>query len=370
MASQPQRRPSIRRHSWLRRRKHPRLRRALAGLLLRLWFVHHAARVAGDTLSTATSPVPGSSTASTASPQAAGSRPTLIRLPGYPLFLPLCFALFGMEHYNAVMYVQVVLDLRTCLLSALSAGRLFGRRAALAASGSPRSAPSPPTTSPPRSPKPSPFPASRSPSTPSPLAASALGSRDSRTTAGSGSSPPPWPTPSCCGRSRACSPRPSFRRCSGSACDRRPQGYRGASSRNPLPSLLTAFLILLPLAPWTLRNWRTFHVFQPLAPRYATDPGEPSHSASTAGIAPGASTSPPPRHLLELRRRPHRHRRPARPRLRHTTPSTPAPTALLADYNRPQPSTARARRPLRRPGRRARPRQPSATTSRCPSPGC
>jgi hypothetical protein len=26
--------------------------------------------------------------------------------------------------------------------------------------------------------------------------------------------------------------------------------------------------------PWTLRNWRTFHVFQPLAPRYATDPGE------------------------------------------------------------------------------------------------
>ncbi|MGD0445178.1 MAG: hypothetical protein ABSA39_14685, partial [Edaphobacter sp.] len=26
--------------------------------------------------------------------------------------------------------------------------------------------------------------------------------------------------------------------------------------------------------PWAVRNWRTFHVVQPLAPRYATDPGE------------------------------------------------------------------------------------------------
>jgi hypothetical protein len=30
----------------------------------------------------------------------------------------------------------------------------------------------------------------------------------------------------------------------------------------------------LPLVPWTARNWRVFHVFQPLAPRYATDPGD------------------------------------------------------------------------------------------------
>ena len=33
-------------------------------------------------------------------------------------------------------------------------------------------------------------------------------------------------------------------------------------------------LSLLPFAAWTLRNERTFHVFQPLAPRYANDPGE------------------------------------------------------------------------------------------------
>ena len=31
---------------------------------------------------------------------------------------------------------------------------------------------------------------------------------------------------------------------------------------------------LLPLVPWTVRNWADFHVFQPLAPRY-NDPGEP-----------------------------------------------------------------------------------------------
>jgi hypothetical protein len=31
---------------------------------------------------------------------------------------------------------------------------------------------------------------------------------------------------------------------------------------------------LAPLAPWTMRNWQAFHVFQPLAPRYVNDPGE------------------------------------------------------------------------------------------------
>jgi hypothetical protein len=44
-------------------------------------------------------------------------------------------------------------------------------------------------------------------------------------------------------------------------------------------SLATLFIFcaaaLLPLVPWTARNWVDFHVFQPLAPRYA-DPGEPS----------------------------------------------------------------------------------------------
>jgi hypothetical protein len=39
--------------------------------------------------------------------------------------------------------------------------------------------------------------------------------------------------------------------------------------------LLYCLAALLPLVPWTVRNYATFHVFQPLAPRYA-DPGEVS----------------------------------------------------------------------------------------------
>jgi hypothetical protein len=41
-----------------------------------------------------------------------------------------------------------------------------------------------------------------------------------------------------------------------------------------VPVLVAAVCVVLPLVPWTVRNWRTFHVFEPLAPRYANDPGE------------------------------------------------------------------------------------------------
>jgi hypothetical protein len=42
-----------------------------------------------------------------------------------------------------------------------------------------------------------------------------------------------------------------------------------------VPVGAAAMCVILPLVPWTIRNWQTFHVFEPLAPRYATDPGEP-----------------------------------------------------------------------------------------------
>jgi 4-amino-4-deoxy-L-arabinose transferase-like glycosyltransferase len=38
--------------------------------------------------------------------------------------------------------------------------------------------------------------------------------------------------------------------------------------------VLLAATSLGPLAPWAVRNWRVFHVWQPLASRYANDPGE------------------------------------------------------------------------------------------------
>ncbi|MGO9316729.1 MAG: hypothetical protein ACLPXT_03505 [Terracidiphilus sp.] len=50
--------------------------------------------------------------------------PTLIRLPGYPLFLALCFRLFGMENYVSAAWVQIALELASCLLLADFAGRI------------------------------------------------------------------------------------------------------------------------------------------------------------------------------------------------------------------------------------------------------
>jgi hypothetical protein len=39
-------------------------------------------------------------------------------------------------------------------------------------------------------------------------------------------------------------------------------------------ALACAAIALLPFAAWTERNWKVFHVFQPLAPRSAADPGD------------------------------------------------------------------------------------------------
>jgi 4-amino-4-deoxy-L-arabinose transferase-like glycosyltransferase len=59
--------------------------------------------------------------------------PTLSRLPGYPAFLAVIFALFGAENFRAVLLVQVLFDLATCFLIADMARRLFSERAAQAA---------------------------------------------------------------------------------------------------------------------------------------------------------------------------------------------------------------------------------------------
>jgi len=53
--------------------------------------------------------------------------PTLIRLPGYPLFLALCFRFFGMENYVSAAWVQIALELAGCLLLADFAGRIARR---------------------------------------------------------------------------------------------------------------------------------------------------------------------------------------------------------------------------------------------------
>jgi len=42
-------------------------------------------------------------------------------------------------------------------------------------------------------------------------------------------------------------------------------------------ALICILMALAPFAVWTAANWQVFHVFQPLAPRLANDPGEDSY---------------------------------------------------------------------------------------------
>jgi len=252
----------------------------IAGLLLRLWFVQHTARVAGDTL------IYGDIARNWLdhgiygfSISAAPPHPTLIRLPGYPAFLAVCFALFGREHYTAVMYVQIAVDLCACLLLSALTARLFGRRAAVAAlwlaalcpfTASYVSAPLAETLT---------------------LACIAVAfyalHRWQQVCHSPHDDHPPtpfnrWLYLLAATLSYAILLRPEQGLLAAAilpamlwiVLKQKPPISSAQILRKATPVLLTAVLILLPLVPWTLRNWHTFHVFQPLAPRYATDPGE------------------------------------------------------------------------------------------------
>jgi len=58
---------------------------------------------------------------------------TYIRLPGYPALLAAVFAIFGMEHYRAVLVLQMFVDVATCFLIADIARRLVSEKAGKAA---------------------------------------------------------------------------------------------------------------------------------------------------------------------------------------------------------------------------------------------
>jgi 4-amino-4-deoxy-L-arabinose transferase-like glycosyltransferase len=59
--------------------------------------------------------------------------PTLSRLPGYPAFLAAIFTIFGVNNFRAVLLIQVLFDLGTCLAIADLARRIYCDRAAKAA---------------------------------------------------------------------------------------------------------------------------------------------------------------------------------------------------------------------------------------------
>ncbi|MEO6922856.1 MAG: glycosyltransferase family 39 protein, partial [Bryocella sp.] len=59
--------------------------------------------------------------------------PTLIRLPGYPVFLAACFAVFGVGNFLAALWVQVAVDLVGWWWLSRLVRRMFGERAGWAA---------------------------------------------------------------------------------------------------------------------------------------------------------------------------------------------------------------------------------------------
>jgi 4-amino-4-deoxy-L-arabinose transferase-like glycosyltransferase len=197
-----------------------------------------------------------------------GPQPTWIRLPGYPAFLAACFALFGREHYHAVLLVQIFFDLAGCFFIADLARRTVSERAGrfaflLAAL--------------------CPFTANY---TVAPLAetlsifftavaldcavAAFMASEEGHSS---------WVAWAWCGAAVS------------SGIMLRPDGgillvtiglfllwrlWRRPAERTRLfwAGALLLAISIAPLVPWTLRNWRVFHRFEPLAPRYANDPDE------------------------------------------------------------------------------------------------
>jgi 4-amino-4-deoxy-L-arabinose transferase-like glycosyltransferase len=238
-----------------------------AGAALRLWFIHLHPMVQGDSL------LYGDIAANWLNHGIYGHsvghesgittvEPTLVRLPGYPAFLAFLFALFGTANYRAVVYVQALVDLGTCLLIAHLARKLSGlpaaRFALLLAALCPFTA------------NYVAFPLTETLS----IFCVALGFL---ALAELLERPRPlWTVLLIFSWAYAALLRPDGALLAVVLWTAllfygRNQWGLGKTLRI---ALMTGLLSLLPFVPWTIRNWHTFHVFQPLAPRYANDPGE------------------------------------------------------------------------------------------------
>src|ERR1700748_839764 len=105
------------------------------GTWLRLWFILHFPQVNGDGLIYGDIAknwlLHGIYGRTDYGATGAAIHPTLIRLPGYPLFLAACFRIFGVDHYGAVLYLQVALDLVSALVIAGTTAVIAGKRAGM-----------------------------------------------------------------------------------------------------------------------------------------------------------------------------------------------------------------------------------------------
>lgn len=234
-----------------------------AGLALRLWLIHNYAQIQEDSLIYGDIAKNWLLHGIYGITRNQAIQPTLIRLPGYPLYLAICFRLFGLEHYNAVLYTEAVTDLGTCLLVGLLVRNLLGPRLGVLALWIAALCPFTATyTLSPLTEVPSIFCLA--------LALYALERWHDRPTVNLHF----WLLVFALSYSILL----------------RPDGGLVAAAFGPamawfawkrlgtrpafLRMVLFTFLVLLPLLPWTCRNWRVFHLVEPLAPKSATDPGE------------------------------------------------------------------------------------------------
>lgn len=212
--------------------------------------------------------------------------PTLSRLPGYPAFLAILFALFGVDNFRVVLLVQILFDLTACFLIADLAQRCLSQRAAKAAFVLAAICP---------------FLANYAAAALTEtleifftvlaldLAVCAL-SRARETVSAVPSKRNPWML--WLGSGLAVGAGMLLRPDGGILLaafggyllvllfqrGRKAGSLRATSSLGPI---VTAGIVLglgamLPLVPWTLRNLHTFHRLEPLAPRYANDADEPA----------------------------------------------------------------------------------------------
>ena len=242
-----------------------------AGLLLRLWFLRHPMPLDDDTDVYADLAknlfhhgVYGIS-------DGAAIDPTLIRLPGYPIFLGLIFAVFGAGNMQAVLLVQIAFDLLGCWLIASFvreqvAERLSDRAGTVAI-----------------------FLAALCPFTASystiamteclsifavSLALWSAGRLLRALAEGRVDRAAVLCVSAAMALAMLLRPDGALVAISVSASILWYAWRQGRLRAGIRRSLACGLLAVVPLIPWTLRNWRTFHVLQPLAPRRVNDPGE------------------------------------------------------------------------------------------------
>jgi hypothetical protein len=258
----------------------------IAGAALRLWMLHKFFEVNGDSElygGMAKNLLLHGQYALTDSSGALHL--TLIRLPGYPLFLAACFRLFGMENYWSASCVQIALEVAGCVLLALCARRVSpGRHKMAAAQATLWLAVLCPFTA-------------VYAAEPLTEALSLFCIALALWSAARFQDNPGWGNALCFtfAVTYAALLRPDGALVGVALTPAMLLGHVWSHPRSRAPSfrgfmakgwgtakvrriaLVCLLLALAPFAAWTWRNWRVFHVFQPLAPRYATDPGDPTY---------------------------------------------------------------------------------------------